>query len=770
MTRRILAFLLAVLLLAVAVFTGQLAFNKILDFRKLERIPPSTILASTGGEVQLRGNVSTIQDALESPYTQTPSVYYHYTVEEERTDSDGDTSWHTIQNDKQSIDFLLADGSGQVKVRAQHAQNIHWTAEKKFHTRKGKLRYTEWRIDENDFITLYGWMEIGQDTAEVSFSKAGEYLPIISTASAQQERSKRSWWAIVLLAVSVAALTFMAYALCYALGIHKILSFLSMASFATTLLLFHYGWKSMQSDVNGGYERFQQQVQRSETLIEQKLALLHIKPGVDLNFDLTQAEYSGLSEKDKAQLNGWRMASVLVRERYLYQIARFPEDVYARLKKLNTPASIALPADQQQVAERQINTFQATQTKRHNWLSILSLFITCATAWLGFRVIRVKRMQENLPSSKTGGVTYGMTEVQGVLQEQNPQQLLQGPLSGAKCCWFHYTVKEKRGSGKNAKWVTIEDRTEQKPFFCKDEEGVLPVIPDKAEVISKHKKTKRKGRRSYTELRLSPNDQLYLLGKATIDASTGDTLVLSHEKGSPFIISNRSEAEVMLMKAARSMAALSTGISTMFFALLAIAASQGNFSSVDFLLASMAAPAFLLVMMFIIMFNDLVFLRKRCERAWANIQVSLKKRADLLPQLAEASKAMLGHEKSLQTQLSKLRAKQTASTEQVADYMQQEHALINTLQIALENYPDLKTDQTMQKLHKGIVKLENEIALIRAGFNAAVMQFNVRIQQFPDNVLARPFKFTALSPLAFEQEVHKIPQFELTDQEHTAAI
>jgi Uncharacterized conserved protein len=763
--RRILVFIAATGLLFGSLFFSQLAFDKILDFRKLERIPVTSVLGSTYGEVQLRGYAIEAEQSLTSPMTNTACVYYRYLVEEEYRDRDGNTQWRTLRDETRGLDFYLDDGSGRARLRAADAlHTIQWNAPKAFFKETGDHRYTEWRIDNNQWITVFGWMEPELNNPHVNFKTLGEYVPIISSGTAANERSRMGWSALLLLASAIAALVLMCWCVMFCFRLHKILIYLSLTSFCCTGLLFHYGWKSLQEDVLTGYGHYQKQLNRSQTLTQALMANYKLKaiPG----FDVNAPPYSTLSTDDKLRANSWRIASHLVRQHYLQQIDRFPENIYARMNNLDTPPPIQLPADQLQIASEQMASFERTKTADNAWLNLVAFAITFFTGWLAFRFIRVKRIQENLPTRKTAGVTCGLTEVTGTLTEEEGKNTLIGPVSNQTCCWFHYTVKERRSSGKNTRWVTIEDRQEKQPFYCKDDEGKIRLFPGKAEIITKHCTSRREGRYRYTEKRLSPGDTLYCLGKAVPDKSRGDTLVLIHDKEAPYIISNRPEHEVMLMKANRGMGMLTVGISAMFLALLIIAGSNGSFSSLDYLMASLAAPFFLSVIMLIIMFNDLIFLRQRCKRSWANIQTSLKKRATLIPQLERVAKALLAHEKGLLTQITQLRSQsmQQQSTNEVDRYMRNEHTFINNLQITLEKYPEINTDKSIQDLHRRIVKLENEIAMIRNGFNDSVTQYNTRIQQFPDVLIAKLFRFTRMSLLDFSTAAHALPEISLDNR------
>ena len=156
---------------------------------------------------------------------------------------------------------------------------------------------------------------------------------------------------------------------------------------------------------------------------------------------------------------------------------------------------------------------------------------------------------------------------------------------------------------------------------------------------------------------------------------------------------------------------------------------------------------------------SLVFLRERCDRNWANIQVSLKKRANLIPQLESVVKEYLSHESNLQTGLALLRerSKTVDNSRDMDQYMAAEHVSLAELSARIEQYPDLKGTTLIQDFHKRLVKLENEVALIRSGFNDAVTQYLTRRQTFPDNLIAKLFGFQSRTRLSYNEAAHQIP-------------
>ena len=127
-----------------------------------------------------------------------------------------------------------------------------------------------------------------------------------------------------------------------------------------------------------------------------------------------------------------------------------------------------------------------------------------------------------------------------------------------------------------------------------------------------------------------------------------DTLAVSDGKDKfPFIISDESETEVMLRQGRKGLLGLGIAQNAAVFLGLILFGALGSFAATDFVLAAMFAPLFLTFSMFALMYNDLIFLRNRVKRAWANIEVSLKKRSELIPNLEQVVKNYLSHEQGI---------------------------------------------------------------------------------------------------------------------------
>lgn len=145
------------------------------------------------------------------------------------------------------------------------------------------------------------------------------------------------------------------------------------------------------------------------------------------------------------------------------------------------------------------------------------------------------------------------------------------------------------------------------------------------------------------------------------------------------------------------------------------------------------------------LYNRLVKTRQMTEEGWSGIDVQLKRRADLIPNLVDSVKGYVGHERATLEQVTSLRA-QIGKVPQgdVAERGKLEGLLsgaIGRLLAVAESYPDLKANQTFLKLQESLGELENEIQMARRYYNGAVRNLNVMVESIPSNLIAGPFGF-----------------------------
>jgi LemA protein len=147
----------------------------------------------------------------------------------------------------------------------------------------------------------------------------------------------------------------------------------------------------------------------------------------------------------------------------------------------------------------------------------------------------------------------------------------------------------------------------------------------------------------------------------------------------------------------------------------------------------------------ILVYNGLVQLRNNIERDWSNIDVLLKQRFDELPKLVKVCEGYMQHEKRTLEAVIAARA-QITSARSEGEQLEAQNALTETIRslfMVVERYPELKADKAFRQLQGRISELEEMIADRREFFNETVNTYNIRIDQFPDLLVARPLNFTS---------------------------
>lgn len=149
-------------------------------------------------------------------------------------------------------------------------------------------------------------------------------------------------------------------------------------------------------------------------------------------------------------------------------------------------------------------------------------------------------------------------------------------------------------------------------------------------------------------------------------------------------------------------------------------------------------------------YNGLVKLNNRTKEGWSDIDVQLKRRHDLIPNLVNSVKGYMTHEKELLENITKARsqavsAEQSGNTADMATAENQLGGMLGKLQIAVEAYPDLKANQNVGQLMDELSDTENKIQASRRFYNGMVRDFNTKLETFPTNTIAGMLKFTKYS-------------------------
>ena len=174
-----------------------------------------------------------------------------------------------------------------------------------------------------------------------------------------------------------------------------------------------------------------------------------------------------------------------------------------------------------------------------------------------------------------------------------------------------------------------------------------------------------------------------------------------------------------------------------------------------------------IVAVFVIgIYNGLIGRRNRVDEALAQIEVQLKRRHDLIPNLVNAVKGYMGFEQSVLTKVTEARANAvSAGAQGVAAQAQAENVLTSTLRslfAVVENYPDLKANQNVLELQEQLTTTENQISFSRQHYNATVLDYNTAIQTFPALIFAGMFGFTKRDFFDAEPEAANVPTVDLS--------
>ncbi|WP_048190252.1 LemA family protein [Methanobacterium sp. SMA-27] len=168
----------------------------------------------------------------------------------------------------------------------------------------------------------------------------------------------------------------------------------------------------------------------------------------------------------------------------------------------------------------------------------------------------------------------------------------------------------------------------------------------------------------------------------------------------------------------------------------------------------------ILVIYIIYQYNGLVQLRNRVKNAWSQIDVQLKRRADLIPNLVETVKGYAKHEKTVFENVTKARSSLMNATT-VKENAEANNMLTDSLKslfAVAENYPELKASKNFRQLQAQLSETEDKIAYSRQFYNDTVLMFNNKVQMFPSNILASLFHFTEAEYFEIAESDRAVPE------------
>ncbi|MBI3881025.1 MAG: LemA family protein [Verrucomicrobia bacterium] len=385
----------------------------------------------------------------------------------------------------------------------------------------------------------------------------------------------------------------------------------------------------------------------------------------------------------------------------------------------------------------------------------------------GKRFLLVK----NLPTSKTTGVFIGLVELKGTAESAEP---LTSYLAECACVHYSWSVEEhwsrtvtetytdsegrtQTRTRTESGWTTVADGGEMIPFYLQDDCGYVLVRPEGAKVEPKTVFSQTctplnslyygKGpagavmnstfTRRFSESAVPLHAMLYVMGQSRERADIVAPEIAADKEAPMFLISTRSEEQV------------AGGLRGGFWGLnvLALALTVAGFIVRDhffgraldqlwpwYVLAGFGYLAAACLGWVWMVFNSLIDLRQRVRQGWAQVDVQLKRRHDLIPNLVGVVTGLRDYERNLQTQVAELRAQQAATPPGVAgpDF----HKLAPTLLAVTERYPELKSQESFAQLQQELINTESRIALARGYFNEIATHYNTRLEVVPDRFIA----------------------------------
>jgi hypothetical protein len=391
----------------------------------------------------------------------------------------------------------------------------------------------------------------------------------------------------------------------------------------------------------------------------------------------------------------------------------------------------------------------------------------------GLRAAKRQRLVDNLPTSKTTGVFIGLVELKGTAEVEQP---LVSYLTGTCCVCYRWQVEESwsrtitetytDSQGKTqtrtrheSGWTTVASGGEETAFYLQDDCGVIRIQPKGAKLEPQTVMSQTCGRgdplyygkgpatavansdhrRRFSEHAIGLHAPLFVVGQARERDDAVAAEIAADKQVPLFLISTRSEQQV------------SRGFRLGFWLLgvIGLAFAIGGFVAADAIAADVDAAAeipvfvaagigFLVVWLFgwvWMVYNSLIELRQRVRQAWANVDVQLKRRHDLIPILAGAVSGMRDYERTVQTELAALRTQlvATAPGEPGPDPA----AMLPLVRAIVERYPELRASESFLGLQSQLSDTEQRIALARSYFNDIATFYNTRLLVVPDRFVAR---------------------------------
>jgi hypothetical protein len=405
-----------------------------------------------------------------------------------------------------------------------------------------------------------------------------------------------------------------------------------------------------------------------------------------------------------------------------------------------------------------------------SWLPVILGGLGALGCLIGaFRALRRKRLIDDVPTSKTQGVFIGLAELKGTAESEMP---LTSYLAAIRCVQYvwqidehwsrtvHETYTDAKGhiqtrTRTESGWTKVAGGDQSIPFYLKDDTGVIRIVPEGATIHSikvfnetcspdselyygkgpAYAVPDSTHRRRFHETALPLHTMLYVMGQAR---ERKDVVApeIAYDKDAPmFVISTRTEKQLV------------TGYTRWFWGLLilglavAVGGTAGwsmlakaNIAWQPLIGAAGGFIAALLLGWVWAVYNSLINLHNMVEQGWSQVDVQLKRRYDLIPNLLETVKVYGAYESEVQRVLAEMRMQTQATPPGVAG--PDAKGIVPILNVVIERYPELKANESFLRLQQALVDAEQRIALARDYFNNVATFYNTRLEIIPDRFVA----------------------------------
>ncbi len=385
-----------------------------------------------------------------------------------------------------------------------------------------------------------------------------------------------------------------------------------------------------------------------------------------------------------------------------------------------------------------------------------------------FVCLQRKRLIDDLPTSKTQGVFIGLSELKGTAESEIP---VTSYLGNIRCVLHEWKVEEQWSrsvtetytdtqgrSGLRTRnesgWTIVASGGENPPFYLKDDSGIIRIVPEGASIhgVPTVDRTCGAGdplyfargplsaipnsthQRRFRESVLPLHAMLYVVGQAR-ERKDMVAAEIARDKSAPlYVISTRTEQKISSAYVwwIWLWIVLGTLVSVTGVFIYSALDTQQSTSMHLFIIAFGVYFAALSLGWILTVYNSLISLRNRVNQAWSQVDVQIKRRADLIPNLIKCVEGYSAHEKAAQQLVAEMRNQSELHAQggTLRGYSP-------TLLVMAESFPALKANQSFLALQKSLSDTEKRIALARTYFNDIVTFYNTRLEIIPDRFVGR---------------------------------